>query len=71
MFFSSIKKDRNLDRNFLTYVSMKNWSKTPLLQPKFLVNFFNNIYPNWENSDNKQRSQKTFAYGDTFAKKRL
>jgi hypothetical protein len=38
-----------------------------LLQPKILVRFFNNIYPNWENSDNKQRSQKTFAYGDTFA----
>jgi hypothetical protein len=44
---------------------MQIWSK--LLQPKILVRFFNNFYPKWENSENKQRSQKTFAYGDTFA----
>jgi hypothetical protein len=62
--FCIYQKSRNVDMIFLMYQCKMGQT---LLQPKILVRFFNNIYPNWENSDNKQRSQKTFAYGDTFA----
>jgi hypothetical protein len=54
----------NMEKGSIFCIHQK---KNFLFQPNILVNFFNNIYPIWENSDIKQRSQKTFAYGDTFA----
>jgi hypothetical protein len=45
---------------------MQNQPKTPLLQPKILVNF-SATFTHFGKIMIKQRSQKTFAYCDTFA----
>jgi hypothetical protein len=61
------QKDRNVDRNFLMY-QCKIGQKHHCCNQKFW-SIFSTTFTQIGKTDNKQRSQKTSAYGDTFVKK--